>query len=309
MRSADVPRDAPSVGGSGPETVSVTVVDPFGVPLPGAALVAYWTKDCGGCHVLQYVKMRTDASGQALVHHSSPSPVTFVASHDGYSEEWLLDESSATVRLNLFPVRATATYNLTWGTANATLNGPYPACQLMDFSLGGELPPAAWIRHAVEANITLSWTNGLDGVADLEVLYLAPPAPFTIRASDCPGGLDPDPMALLPGPHESTLHLTRYEVEQEFQGTESIPEHFYVGPVAKGPAVAIGLPYQLRIEARLAHAPFGDQVVAYNGYGREQIVLGPDGAPSTNALGAGHTAPVPLLVALLALGVACWRRR
>jgi hypothetical protein len=316
LRSTGVPLGAPASGGYGDAHWHLHVADPYGTALPRAAVVAYWPSpkgcDRGACErTLQYVRLRADGAGNVAVDAPAGRHVTFVASDDGLSEEWLLNESSPrSATIHLFPQQATAQFNLTWNTAEAALQGPYPACQLTDFALGGEVTPAEWIRHAVAANLTVTWTNGLEGAADLEMRYLPPPSGFEWRLSGCPGAMSPDPQALTLGAHSSTLRLTKDAMEQAFYGSESIPDHFYFGPVAKGPAVGVALPYTITMDVQLQHYAFGDQVAEYPSYGTEEITRGSDGTPSTGARTGPATAPAAGLAVIIAcLGLAALRRR
>ncbi len=316
LRSNIVPAGAPSRGGAGSHELTIHVEDPWGTPMPQAPVVAYWQAPCdhSPCpRTLQYVRLRTDAKGQAVVHSPQSQNVSVVASAPGHTEEWALDRSgTGDVTLHVFPPTANATFPLQWNTATATLNGPVPACQLMDFSLGGEATPAEWIRHTVEADITVRWENGLDGIADLKMYYDPPPGWFEFRLSGCPGDLSPEPTALLPGPHSDTMHISKQQMEQSFAGAESIPQHLYVGPVARGPAIGVALPYTITIDAKLERYPFGDQIKHYDGFSTQEIRSGADGKPTTEPYDAqtGRTSPgAGLLVVAVALVGAALRRR
>jgi hypothetical protein len=291
-----VPANAPAEGGNGPIEKTVRVADPWGKTIPNAAVLVYWlgnvSKKCDGnpcAGRLDYIALRTNQNGEAKVFLPPATRPTVVASAPRFTEEWVLgwDAKDASMKVHVYPSHASFTFNETWNTVTALQTDG--SCQMYDLTLGGEVSSAAWIRHVMVANMTLTWQNGLSGVADLDLNYLPPPQPFDFFPPSCPSHGDAQPAALLPGPREAKLQLRAADLQTSFAGMEDFPSDLYYGPVARSAGVGVALPFTIHVEADLQHHFLGDKVKEYSGFSKRDVTGSPPPAPPGTAPQAGRS--------------------
>ena len=275
---AAVPNNAGTEGGYGTATWHLHVVDLEGHPIPGAAVSAYWPvlikgpngpmhgrdaidEALGGIqHLasmvaggeLHYVQLRTDTFGIVTIHAPHNYPVTFLATREDKSTEWLLRESSSGTepRIALYPRNVVVSWNSTFAPVGSF--SLLPNCSLEQLQLDPKNGKEMLERLGLLA-VRISWTNGPpSAVADWEVgMNVTNPLDFGSAGPACPRATNSTGQHLSLGSQmEKRVYM---QEELGTSATALFPNmEVYIGPVNHAPPSGVGTPYAITVNATLS---------------------------------------------------------
>ncbi len=247
---SEVPRDAPSFGGTGDRTLTVKVLGPD-EPVDHVSVFVFWS-DTQRSGTLDLLGLRS-AGGQVQAKVPAQTTIHVVAGGEAWTEEWLPDAvasgiDDATFTARVYPTTVQGTFHGTWSPAAASVwakSGAGPvAWNVTEIGPGAtETTQQGFADRLATLQATLTWTNDDRTHADLAL-----GAWHSNRAGlDCTLS-DQSDQLLAAGPQTETYNSAQngYAVGAPCDWFQNVPGHaIRIGPATGQPALMpFGLPYK-----------------------------------------------------------------
>lgn len=270
-RSAgQVPVGAAPEGGFGADAVTVHILDETGRRMPGANVTVVWNReyipapddeedDVPAAPLLEFVDLRTDASGRAVAHLPAGRFFMVAATAPGYTEEWTSlhwpGASPLDVDLILHPatMTVTGTGQLAAGAGHGAQDRqwqplllPWPApARTPGVGDAFTLDEPDWLDdRLVRVEAWMAWSTGMAEVAQLAIAMGWENATVEAARSEPPGTL---------GPQHNLSTWVAPEIDS-FGPSESYADGVWVGPMHDGAFASLdGVPFEVGARAFLDH--------------------------------------------------------